>query len=389
VTGPLLVDTSDRRLAAVDLRLRGSALTEGRSGWLWVLELPARVGKASFAGTDLVWSADGDGVPVEARRLLHAVTAGRPLEAATGDVPAPPGPARARLGPQSTVDEVVEASIADALHQVIAQDVGLRTAEDPEFVHQARVATRRLRSDLRTFRPLLDRDWAQGLRAELKWVGGAMGVVRDLDVLAERFATGMADVDGDDDRIAEGAGALMRRVLEARRQANDELRALIATDRYYRLLAALEDPPRWAAGVPPDEPAAEVVGRLVRKPWRRLARAVAALPEVPSDHELHEVRLRAKQVRYASEAVAPVVGKAADRLATRAKALQTTLGEHQDAVESKAWLSHLVINHTTPAEAWYAGQRAFLDDEARQESRSAWAADWADLKRKSGRRWLR
>ena len=65
----------------------------------------------------------------------------------------------------------------------------MRLDTDPEGVHQARVATRRLRSDLRTFRPLLDREWASALRTELDWLARELGVVRDGDVMLERMRT--------------------------------------------------------------------------------------------------------------------------------------------------------------------------------------------------------
>ena len=67
--------------------------------------------------------------------------------------------ARARSRPTSPATEVVRNTIAGSVQRLIAHDAGVRLGDDPEFVHQARVATRRLRSDLRTFRSLLDAEW--------------------------------------------------------------------------------------------------------------------------------------------------------------------------------------------------------------------------------------
>ena len=104
--------------------------------------------------------------------------------------------ARAMEGPEveqpqitahSTAGQVARAAIAAGVTRMVSHDPGVRLGEDSEAVHQARVATRRLRSDLRTFRSLLDEEWVTSVRTELKWVAGALGQVRDADVLLERL----------------------------------------------------------------------------------------------------------------------------------------------------------------------------------------------------------
>ena len=101
-----------------------------------------------------------------------------------------------------TAREVAHAAIARSVRQVILNLPGVRLGEDPEDLHQARVGVRRLRSDLRTFGPLLDTDWAAGLRTELRFLGGALGAVRDLDVLLATLAQTVADEPAIDDEQA-------------------------------------------------------------------------------------------------------------------------------------------------------------------------------------------
>ena len=72
---------------------------------------------------------------------------------------------------------------------IVEHDAGTRLGRDPEELHKMRVATRRLRAFLRTGRPLLDADWAEALRLELRWLGGVLGPVRDLDVLIGHLRT--------------------------------------------------------------------------------------------------------------------------------------------------------------------------------------------------------
>ncbi|TMK66754.1 MAG: CHAD domain-containing protein [Actinobacteria bacterium] len=93
----------------------------------------------------------------------------------------------ARVPRAPTVEQVLGYALASSVAQLILHDPGTRTGEDPEDVHKARVATRRLRSHLRTFRSHLDQRWASALQDDLRWLGRAFGQVRDVEVLRERL----------------------------------------------------------------------------------------------------------------------------------------------------------------------------------------------------------
>ncbi len=120
----------------------------------------------------------GAGEPDNTPKVVRALGP-RALEPLPGTV--------AAVRPDSTIGEVVQAAVGNALARMVAHDPGVRMGDDPEDVHQARVGTRRLRSDLRTFRPLLDPDWVAGLREEAGWYAGLLGEVRDTEVLMERL----------------------------------------------------------------------------------------------------------------------------------------------------------------------------------------------------------
>ena len=92
-----------------------------------------------------------------------------------------------RLGAGATALDVVGSAVAGSTIRLLSHIPIVRAGEDPEGVHKARVAVRRLRSDLRTFRPLVDRDWAEALRAELRWWGQLFAPVRDAEVLGARL----------------------------------------------------------------------------------------------------------------------------------------------------------------------------------------------------------
>jgi CHAD domain-containing protein len=283
------------------------------------------------------------------------------------------------LTPDASVELLVRSALARSVAQLQRHEPGVRVGDDPEDVHKFRVATRRLRSDLRTFGPLLERRWRRGLRTELKWLAGEIGAVRDADVLLARLGPEVDDLPGS---LTDEAGPLLVRLAGERTIAHAALLDALGTARYEQLVDALVaavDRPQLLAsvprGAPPDErPAGAVVAGLVRRPWRQLEQDVDALGDAPTDHELHQVRILAKRCRYAAEAVAPVAGDAARLLAGAVADVQTVLGDHQDTVVAEAWLRDAAdeLPGTRAAvEALVGHQRS-----ERHALRLAWTATW-------------
>jgi CHAD domain-containing protein len=284
-----------------------------------------------------------------------------------------------------TVGDVVRAAIADSVTRILRHDPGVRIGDDPEDVHQARVGTRRLRSDLRTFRSILEPEWLAARRAELAWLADLLGHVRDADVLLDRLRACTKRLPEHD---AAGVSALIRRLATDRDEARAALLAAMASPRYVRLLDDLVDAARAPALLPDaSEPAAIALPRFVRGPWRHLAKAVGELGEVPADDELHRVRILAKRARYAAEATASVIGKPAVRFADRIAAVQTVLGDHQDACVAEAWLRTAAAS-TDAAHAFVAGELAAQQRLDAAEHRADWPAAWKDANRRKLRAWL-
>ena len=248
---------------------------------------------------------------------------------------------------RAVLGEVVQASITSGLGRLLDHDYRLRldpTNPRPDDIHQARVATRRLRSDLKTLADTLDPIWVNHTRSELRWLGTALGSVRDIDVLSADLG---CSTTGTPFEIA-GDLAIRARLELQRHKACNELAALLVSSRYLDLLdrlhAASLHPPfltqagrrskRAAAGQPADQ----ALPRLVRIRQKALRRQVGKAGRNPSDHDLHRVRIRAKQLRYASETAAPILGKSARRTAAAAENLQSVLGKHHDAVTAEQWL---------------------------------------------------
>ena len=281
----------------------------------------------------------------------------------------------------STPTEVLRAAIARSTARLLAHDPGVRLGADPEDVHQARVATRRIRSDLRTFREVVDPGWDESLRSELEWLGDLLGVVRDTDVLLDRLEARVTSLDPADQPLG---AQLLDGLRTQRSAARDELLAGLRSDRYLdlleRLLAASRAVPSSVADLELD------LGDVVAKPWKKLRKAVKALGDDPPDEELHKVRIRAKRARYAAEAVTPALGKGAKRFASAVADLQDVLGEHQDAVVAGQWLrDHRSDDVST---AFVAGRLAGIEDAAAQASREEWESVWKKARRPKLRKWM-
>lgn len=287
------------------------------------------------------------------------------------------------LAAKATAGDVVRHAIAASVATLFQHDAGIRLGDAPEDVHQARVAVRRLRSDLRTFSSLLDDEWLTSLRADLGWLAAELGTVRDADVLVSRLQAHSARLPTED--AAAASGLLDLAVTEGTLARQHLLEALDA-ERYLDLLERLIR----AAQAPALLPAAKERARgllpgLVAPPWRRLHRAVHALPTEPSDDVLHRVRILTKRCRYAAEAVSPVVGRRATRFARAAAAVQAVLGEYHDSVRAQAWLREL---DRPPALLLAAGEMLAMEREAATSLATGWRKAWQTLHRKASRAWL-
>ncbi len=116
--------------------------------------------------------------------------------------------------------------------------------------------------------------------------------------------------------------------------------------RYFGLLDALDAIVAKLPATPEaDRPARTTVPRLLRRDVRRLRRAARAAAKAPDpetqDRNLHEVRKKAKRLRYAAESAVPLFGHRARKLARRAQRVQEVLGAHQDSVVAREKLREL------------------------------------------------
>jgi CHAD domain-containing protein len=295
----------------------------------------------------------------------------------------PPEVTPAVVQKDSPARDVIRSVIAQSVAALLYHDPLVRTSTDPEAVHQARVATRKLRSHLRTFGPLLDPEWTDPLRSELGWLAMSLGAVRDQEVLLERLREGAQSLPASDLRSAVAVLHLLEVDIEGlRKKLLTDLDSTRYVDLLERLVAAAHAP----ATLPDaDQPSGTVLPHLASGPWRRLRSGVGHLADPPADADLHRIRILAKRARYAAEAVEPVVGGAAASFARAAAKLQTILGEHQDSVTAQAWLRGTRIGGRR---AFVAGELIAMEHLAAEDARKKWPKVWKSLDRKSLRDWM-
>ena len=268
------------------------------------------------------------------------------LRRALGDqLPASTGPG-SPLTARSTAGEVVLGYLRHQVQAISRYDPLVRR-DEPDAVHQMRVATRRARSALQAFGQIIEREATRPLCDELKWLAAELGQARDGEVLLARLTAGLFAlppvlvVGPVEDRLTGHFTAELARAGQAASRVLDGRRYLRLLDDLDALLA---DPPLTPLA---EGKAGKVLAKPVRRAARRLRRALAAVPAAEDaaaedrDAAIHEARKAAKRARYAAEAALPALGGKARRQAADAKTLQELLGDHHDSVVARAVLRDL------------------------------------------------
>ena len=282
-----------------------------------------------------------------------AATKTKLQRALAGRLPAAEPTPEPQLTRHSPAGGVVLAYLRDQVAAISYHDPLVRR-DEPDAVHQMRVAARRARSALQAFGTIIDRETTRPLCAELKWLAAALGQARDTEVLQARLTADLAAVPP-----ALVVGPAQARITahftaqltQARQTALDTLDG----QRYLRLLdnldALLADPPLTPLAA---RQAGKALAKPVRRAARRLQRALDAVPGAQDrDTAIHEARKATKRARYAAEAAVPALGRTASRQAAQAKELQQLLGDHHDSVVARAVLLDLA------GEARAAGEDTF------------------------------
>jgi CHAD domain-containing protein len=260
-------------------------------------------------------------------------------------------------------------------------------------VHDFRIATRRLRSNVAAFEPLLEGTLPKELITDLRETAANVGGARDAEMLADRIGRLLAEESDavDVTRVRNTLGEL----LDSTARANTSLSLAYfddpAYDAFVRRLDRFSDLPPWAPAA--SDPAAPALHELLKAEWKRFRRAGSAALAAPrnevGDTLLHTARKAAKRVRYVTETLVPVFGRRASRMAKAAARVQQVLGDHHDCAVTRAYLAGPAREAIPDPDDRFVLGRLHAREEATSErlrddySRLFLAAD-----RKALRRWL-
>jgi CHAD domain-containing protein len=258
------------------------------------------------------------------------------------------------------------------LHELLAAQLeALQVQHDrlqrhePDAVHDMRVAARRLRSSLASYRPLLPKDATRVVRDDLKWVGQELSDARDTEVMLELLEDRLAGETDEEVLAAKDVvdGQLSQILRRAFADADDMLtsaRYRTTIERTTDLVDGVRHGLRTgSADLDAETAARDAVHRAVKRLRRRIKQA-DGLDHSADDGiaALHEVRKAAKRARYSAEAAAPLLGEDATRLAVAAEHVQTLLGDHRDEVVLRDRLRDLAEERDDADTAYALGRLA-------------------------------
>lgn len=246
-----------------------------------------------------------------------------------------------------------------ALGQLLDNVPGVLAGGDSEYLHQARVAVRRLRATLSLGRDIgLERPtWVEDLR----WLMGELSAARDWDVFATETLPRVQAYCGDPQRL----DALAKAVAKRRMEAGDRARSAMMSPRFVALMLAMEGPPSWHG-----EPAFVVerwAGRTLARRLKRVLRLGKPIERL-DPAGLHALRIALKRLRYSAEAFDGLGDKATRPYLKRLSRLQDVLGVANDLSVAKGLLGDLAHARHAHATGWVEG---FLACEGRSQIRHA------------------
>ena len=298
----------------------------------------------------------------------------------------------ARLGPTEIarsmeLTEVAFAIFRRYLQALIEHEPGTRLGEQPEELHDMRVAARRLDSAIRLFRNYVPQ-WVTRSRTALHRLVRALGAVRDLDVRLARLRTFAADLPQDQRAAVE---PLCARLEHDRRRARASMLRTLDSVRVQHLLTVwiqnlrkTRRPARRGPAPPPIELAAY---QMIRRRYKKLRKRTDLLTPESTPEEYHAIRSRVKRLRYAAADFEPIYGKDAGRFARAVGRFQDALGEFQDVQVTKKWFGDIASGRSSqiPGESLFVmGRLAERDSDIEKKFRARFSKVYRRVK---GRRW--
>ncbi len=274
-----------------------------------------------------------DSVPI---RLSRSSIEDLGFALATNTTPTSVKGSKRPLQREASVEESMAFMVRSCLEHLIANEACTLQTEDPEGIHQMRVAMRRMRSALRLYRDMLPPHQYEHFVGELRWITGEMGPTRDLDVFLAEIATPVAANFSNDDA---GFSALDRIGRIAQDEARSASRQAISSPRYARFILDLTSwlERRGWREQSLSETSAQLFGPVIDlsdavldKRYRRVRKRGRTFEQL-APAERHQLRIDIKKLRYALDFFGSLYrAKDVEPFAKHLSRLQDALGYAND-----------------------------------------------------------
>ena len=314
--------------------------------------------------------------PTEASKFRTGLSAAGLSPAVAPDL----GPTQ--IDASMSAGEVAFAILRRHFATMLAHEPGVRLGEDPEELHDMRVATRRLRAALKLYAHVLPKR-AERYERDLRHFARALGDVRDLDVHLERLS---GEASKNEEIFEESATVLEERRVEARRRMLE----VLDSNRYERFVASFSGTLRRGRSPALSGPILKVAPDLVRRRYKKVRKDLEALGKDSPPEDFHDLRKKGKRLRYALEPLQGIYGKPSEKMVELLKTVQDDLGDHQDLIVAAGLMQELGAAGDLPPRAIFSmGSMAerYLGDAA--ELRASWLGSRQLRALKGGKPWKR
>ena len=259
------------------------------------------------------------------------------------------------IAPDLNVQSAFQAIAKACLHQLAANQA-VMLDDDPEGLHQMRVALRRLRASLSLFSEMLSDPQTETLKAEFKWITGELGPARELEIFLKRVVKPATNGKS----RGPGVAVVARELRQRREDALARARAAVESPRFRRMMldtAAWIETGEWMrnpdvlACILRERPIVEVAAEELRRRWKKICKRRGHLREL-SARRRHRLRIQAKKLRYAAEFFAGAFPRKKsvrrrEKFVAKLEALQDALGDLNDIAVHEQLSERLVDNSDT------------------------------------------
>jgi CHAD domain-containing protein len=285
--------------------------------------------------------------------------------------------------PQMTAGQYGYASLRRTFSEFLQREAATKLGEEPEQLHQMRVAARRFRAAIKLFKPAIAPEM-MALGDEVRWIGRILGEERDIDVQRE-WLNSVLEQSGEDDAAA--MQPLLHQLDRRASHSHSDVVEAFNSARFHALTVAMTRAlQRGFDGSEESElPLQVFAAQALRKRHRSLRKHARRLRRDSPDIELHALRVRAKRLRYALECFHPLLGASITPMIKETTALQDLLGEHQDCVVFSQKVQASFLPNSTllpPVSLVRLGELVQQRKERMLEIRAAWRKRYKRVKKR-------